>query len=151
MMTSRGSFLWDAELHPWPPRLYGHGVSSKTAKWMAVARVDELADRTTKKFFATIDGIEEECFLVKYDGKFYAYVNRCCHVPMSLDWVENRFFTADGRYLQCATHGARYLPETGECVAGPPLGRFLRRLHVSTADGYVHVAIGSAVNAEENS
>jgi nitrite reductase/ring-hydroxylating ferredoxin subunit len=117
---------------------------------MPVALVDELAERTTKKFFATIDGVEEECFLVKYGGRFYAYVNRCCHVPMTLDWVENRFFTADGRYLQCATHGARYLPETGECVAGPPCGKFLRRLEVSTADGKVYVAVGARASLEGN-
>jgi hypothetical protein len=33
---------------------------------------------------------------------------------MGLDWVENQFFTEDGQFIQCATHGAYYLPDTGE-------------------------------------
>jgi nitrite reductase/ring-hydroxylating ferredoxin subunit len=41
---------------------------------------------------------------------------------MSLDWVDNRFFTKDKKYLVCSTHGALYLPSTGECVGGPPAG-----------------------------
>jgi nitrite reductase/ring-hydroxylating ferredoxin subunit len=33
--------------------------------------------------------------------------------------------TEDGTFIQCATHGACYQPDTGECVYGPPLGKFL--------------------------
>src|SRR5436190_9653142 len=95
---------------------------------LVIARLGELPAGTTKKFFLLIDGNEEECFLLNYGGKLSAYVNRCCHVPMSLDWVENQFFTADGQFVQCATHGAQYLPDTGECVSGPPCGKFLRRV-----------------------
>ncbi len=130
------------ELQLEPPGLYKGAVSSKKDEvWIAVAGVEELPDRTSKKFLAVVDGAEQECFLVNFQGRFYAYVNRCCHVPMTLDWVENRFFSAEGRYLQCATHGALYLPESGECVAGPPCGKFLQRLQVATAHGTVYVAV----------
>jgi nitrite reductase/ring-hydroxylating ferredoxin subunit len=44
---------------------------------------------------------------------------------MTMDWVENQFMTEDGTFIQCATHGACYQPDTGECVYGPPLGKFL--------------------------
>jgi nitrite reductase/ring-hydroxylating ferredoxin subunit len=113
-------------------------VSANSHDWIPIANARDVPERSTRKFVANIDGNEEECFLVHYEGQFYAYVNRCCHVPITLDWVENRFFTADGRYLQCATHGARYLPDTGECVAGPPCGKFLRRLDVAVVDGVVY-------------
>ena len=96
-----------------------------------VARVGELAEGTTKKFVLTIGDREIEGFLVCAGGTLHAYVNRCRHVPMNLDWVENQFFTEDGRYLQCATHGALYLPDTGECIAGPPCGRALTRIPLS--------------------
>jgi nitrite reductase/ring-hydroxylating ferredoxin subunit len=49
---------------------------------------------------------------------------------MSLDWVDNQFFTEDKQFIQCATHGAQYLPDTGECVSGPPCGKFLRSVPV---------------------
>ncbi len=90
-----------------------------------VARVGELQPGQTKKFFLRDDGHEEECFVVNHGGRLYAYVNRCAHVPMTLDWIDNQFLTEDGEFLQCATHGACYVPETGECVSGPPCGKFL--------------------------
>ncbi|MBI3785775.1 MAG: Rieske 2Fe-2S domain-containing protein [Deltaproteobacteria bacterium] len=90
-----------------------------------MAKVGEVQPGRTKKFLMVIDGHEEECFLVNHAGALHAYVNRCCHVPMSLDWVENQFFTEDDQFIQCATHGACYLPDTGECISGPPCGKFL--------------------------
>lgn len=102
-----------------------------------IARVDELRPGTTKKFMLLISGVEEECFLVNHAGQLHAYINRCSHVPMSLDWVENQFFTEDGQFLQCATHGAHYLPDTGECVSGPPCGKFLTSLKLIIEDGEV--------------
>ena len=95
---------------------------------MRIATVGELHPGETKKFLLQCDGQEIEGFVLNYAGEHHAYVNRCRHVPMSLDWVENQFFTEDGRFVQCATHGAYYLPETGECVAGPPCGRSLFRV-----------------------
>lgn len=95
---------------------------------IVVARIGELASGQTKKFFLTIEGREEECFVVNHNGEHYAYVNRCCHVPMTMDWVDNQFMTEDNQFIQCATHGACYLPDTGECVGGPPFGEFLTRV-----------------------
>ena len=93
-----------------------------------VARVGELPPGQTKKFLLACEGHELPGFILNYEGALHAWVNRCRHVAMEMDWVENQFFTEDGRYVQCATHGALYEPATGECVAGPPCGRALYRL-----------------------
>ena len=95
------------------------------ASGVVVARVGELRPGETKKFFLQCRGQEEECFVVNHGGELYAYVNRCCHVPMSLDWIDNQFLTEDRQFIQCATHGACYVPQTGECISGPPCGKFL--------------------------
>jgi len=109
----------------------------KTVLWEAlvtqdeaviVAHTGELEPGHTKKFILSVEGREVECFLVNYGGQLFAYVNRCLHVPMTMDWVENQFLTEDGRYILCATHGAAYEPETGECIFGPPCGKMLRRV-----------------------
>lgn len=97
-----------------------------------VARVGELAAGETKKFILLVQGKELECFLVNYEGRLYAYVNRCRHVPMTMDWVENQFLTEDSRYIMCATHGACYEPDTGECIFGPPCGQFLEQVPLTT-------------------
>ena len=96
----------------------------------AIATVGEIAPGKTKKFLLDCAGIEIEGFVLNAGGEHHAWVNRCRHVPMSLDWVENQFFTEDLRFVQCATHGAYYLPDTGECVAGPPCGKALHRIPV---------------------
>ncbi|HYD47430.1 MAG TPA: Rieske 2Fe-2S domain-containing protein [Terriglobales bacterium] len=101
------------------------------ASEVVVCRAEELAPGQTRKFLLQVCGREEECFALNYRGRLYAYVNRCCHVPMSLDWVDNQFFTEDKRYLLCATHGACYVPDTGECIDGPPVGKFLTAVAVT--------------------
>ncbi len=83
----------------------------------------------------TLDG-----FVVNIDGAFFAYVNRCAHVGTPLDLWPNDFFTEDGRFLICATHGAIYEPQTGECVGGPCVGRSLTPLLVTSVDGHVVVS-----------
>ena len=99
-----------------------------------IARTTELGPGQTKKFVLACDGREIEGFVLNVAGAFHAYVNRCRHVPMGLDWVENQFFTEDGQFIQCATHGAYYVPDTGECVAGPPCGKSLVRVPLTIED-----------------
>lgn len=58
-------------------------------------------------------------FAVRFEGKPQAYLNRCTHVAMELDWQPNQVFDATGRWLLCASHGAAYRPDTGACAGGP--------------------------------
>jgi len=77
-------------------------------------------------------------FAVRYDGKVYAYLNRCAHMPMELDWKPGRFFDGEGLLLVCSTHGAIYAPDTGACLGGPCAGA-LARLEVEERDGCVYL------------
>lgn len=109
-------------------------------EWTAVARRDELAPGRTAKFVLTRAGREIEAFVLDHDGRLFAYVNACCHIPMTMDWVENQFMSDDGRHILCATHGALYEPDSGECVAGPPLGKCLTRVPIEVRDGQIWAA-----------
>ena len=95
-----------------------------------IGRVGELAHGASKKFTIRRGEFEAEALLVNYQGRLFAYLNRCPHIGISLDWVENRFFTVDGRYLMCANHGAVFEPATGACVWGPCVGAALQNLEV---------------------
>ena len=90
-----------------------------------------LAPGQSAKFILRCGGQAVEGFVVNHDGRFYAYVNRCAHVGTPLDMWPNEFFTEDGRHLICATHGAVYLPDIGECIAGPCPGASLIPLPVA--------------------
>ena len=76
-------------------------------------------------------------FAIRYKGTVHAYLNRCAHVAMELDWQEGVFFDADGRDLLCSTHGATYDAATGRCVGGPCNGGLLK-LKVEERDGMVY-------------
>ncbi len=61
-------------------------------------------------------------FAVRFRGRVHAYLNRCSHVAMEMDWRPNQFFDLTGQHLVCATHGALFRPDTGQCVGGPGRG-----------------------------
>ena len=56
---------------------------------------------------------------------------------MTMDWIDNQFLTEDGRYILCATHGAAFEPDTGECIFGPPCGKFLVRVPLDIDGGQI--------------
>jgi nitrite reductase/ring-hydroxylating ferredoxin subunit len=86
------------------------------------------------------NGATVAAFVVRYRGKAYAYLNRCAHRFVELDWEPGRFFDFSSQYLVCATHGALYEPDTGHCAAGPCRGAKLVPLAVVEADGAVWLA-----------
>ncbi len=76
-------------------------------------------------------------FAIRYQGRPHAYLNRCTHVAMEMDWQPNRFFDDTGRWLLCGTHGAAYQPDTGACAGGPCRGSLVR-IELTESQGVVH-------------
>lgn len=76
-------------------------------------------------------------FAVRFKGQPQAYLNRCTHVAMELDWQPNRVFDDSGQWLLCASHGAAYQPDTGQCVGGPCNGGLVK-ITLSEKDGVVY-------------
>ena len=78
-------------------------------------------------------------FVVRHPQGVAAYINRCAHLALELDWSRGYFFDLDQRYLICATHGALYTADTGECVSGPCNGSGLETLKVVETGGTVYL------------
>lgn len=99
-------------------------------KFQAVCVLEpgELAEGESKKFVLAADEEQHECFVVHWKGELHAFVNRCRHVAMTMDWVENQFLTEDKEFILCPTHGALFQPDTGACVGGPAFGKSLFRV-----------------------
>ena len=98
----------------------------------------ELADGGDGlRFDIVCKGETTPAFAIRYGGRVYAYLNRCAHIAMELDWKPGKFLDAEGEYLICSTHGALYAPESGACRGGPCRGAGLSRLDVFEADGRV--------------
>ena len=83
-------------------------------------------------------GERAPAFAVRYRGAAHAYLNRCAHVAMELDWQEGVFFDAEGRDLVCGTHGAMYEAASGRCIEGPCARGRLVKLKIEERDGMVY-------------
>jgi nitrite reductase/ring-hydroxylating ferredoxin subunit len=83
-----------------------------------------LVDGSSRGF--DIDG--QKLFAVRRDGQVYVYINRCPHRGVGLEWTPDQFLDPSNSLIQCATHGALFLIEDGECVAGPCAGQSLTRV-----------------------
>lgn len=70
-------------------------------------------------------------FIVREGERLTAYRNVCPHAGMPLNWKLDTFLTKDQSAIICATHGAMFTKESGECFAGPCVGRRLKRYEVS--------------------
>lgn len=86
------------------------------------------------------NGEKQPAFAVRHDGRVHAYLNRCAHIGVELDWMPGEFLDDSGLYLICATHGARYLPNNGLCVAGPCRGASLTPLAVHEENGDIYLS-----------
>lgn len=89
------------------------------------------------RFGVIAGGRKTTGFVIRFNGVAYAYLNRCAHVPIELDWNEGEFFESSGLYLMCATHGAIYAPKTGRCEGGPCRGGKLRPIGVTEVGEYL--------------
>jgi nitrite reductase/ring-hydroxylating ferredoxin subunit len=83
-------------------------------------------------------GARAPAFAIRYQGRVHAYLNRCSHVAMELDWQEGVFFDSEGRDLLCSTHGATYSASSGHCIGGPCNGTPLVKVLVEECDGKVY-------------
>lgn len=93
------------------------------------------------RFSVPRNGVESPAFVVRFRGKAHAYFNRCGHVPVELDWQPGEFFDQSKLYLICATHGALYAPESGQCLGGRCAGRGLEPIPVVERDGKIFMTL----------
>lgn len=98
----------------------------------------DLAERGDGVRFEAQRGAETvPAFVVRYEGVPRAYVNRCSHVAMELDWNAGKFFDLERTWLLCSTHAAYYDAASGACRGGPCRGRGLEPLAVVEHDGFI--------------
>ena len=88
---------------------------------IVLCQLDEIEDGSAKGF--EIDG--QGIFAVHKNGEYFVYQNKCPHLQIELEWMPDQFLDMDGALIHCSTHGALFLIDSGECIAGPCLGETL--------------------------
>lgn len=107
-------------------------------KLAVCASQDLLNGGNGYRFKVLFLGEETTAFIVRVDNQVQAYLNRCSHLPVELDWNYGQFLDESGSFVVCASHGAVYDGKTGECIGGPCLGKSLRSLKVSEEQGFIY-------------
>lgn len=110
------------------------------ARQRLICRSEALLDgRSGVRFEIGAGQTARSAFVIRFRGQVHAYLNRCAHRGVELDWKPGEFFDGSGLYLICAMHGALFDPASGACLTGPCSGRSLEALPVREETGGVYL------------
>lgn len=113
---------------------------ARPAPGVQLCRLEELAEPGARGFsFRTGEALFAG-FIVRHGGKVSGFEDRCPHAAMPLALMPNRYLTAEGDLILCASHGALFRPADGVCIGGPCAGRALTPWPVAVEDGEVVTA-----------
>ncbi|MBY4678294.1 Rieske (2Fe-2S) protein [Marinobacterium arenosum] len=99
---------------------------------------NEIADNSAKGLQAG----ERALVAVRKHGQLYLYENNCPHRSIPLEWMPDQFLDVEKNFLQCATHGALFKIDSGECVFGPCVGDALTSVPFELRDGALWINQG---------
>ena len=106
-----------------------------------VCKTYDIEDPGSKSFELKIRRKTRSIFVVKKNGDFFAYRNRCPHTGANLEWQENQFLDLDKELIQCATHDALFQIDSGKCIAGPCVGKYLESIELHIKDDTIYLDI----------
>lgn len=98
-----------------------------------LCHIDDIGEGQARGFYIP----EGAYFAVKKNAQLFVYRNLCPHQGTPLEWQEDQFLDYDGELIQCASHGALFVIESGECVYGPCAGMSLVAISYELQDGHV--------------
>jgi len=104
-----------------------------------LCNTNDIEDPGSKAFEVKIKRKTQSIFVVHKDGEFYGYLNQCPHTGATLEWQEDQFLDLDKALIQCAIHDARFIINTGECIAGPCVGDALQVIPLFIEDGTLYL------------
>lgn len=104
---------------------------------MKICMMEDIPEREARSF--TLEN-GAQIFITQRDGHFFAYKNLCPHLKVELEFLENQFLDQEKQYIECSTHGALFMVETGECISGPCMGQSLTKIKIQVhSDGGIYV------------
>ena len=109
----------------------------------ALCRLDELGNPGGREFTFGNGPGALEMFIVRNGEEVFGYLNTCPHAGAPLNWTSGQFLNPSRTLIQCASHGAQFRIEDGQCVSGPCIGDSLTPIAVLVVGGNIVVAPNS--------
>ncbi len=97
----------------------------------------DIPDPGSKAFEISHHGKNLAIFVVHNDGAFHAFINRCPHTGVNLEWQEDQFLDRDNAFIQCTGHDALFEINSGHCVYGPCTGDSLTLVQLNIIDNHL--------------
>ncbi|WP_248324003.1 MULTISPECIES: Rieske 2Fe-2S domain-containing protein [unclassified Caballeronia] len=88
-----------------------------------LCRLDEVPDGGA--LVVPKESVGPSIVVVRRGDKAWAYVNRCPHFSVSLDFVPGSVSCYRSQVLMCAHHSALFRFDDGKCIDGPCKGAAL--------------------------
>ncbi len=104
---------------------------------MILCSVYDLADGESRGF--DLEGLS--LFVVKQGDHISLFKNSCPHRGIRLEWQPDTFLDVEKQFIQCATHGALFTIDSGECIAGPCPGEQLEAIPFHIVEGSIQIEI----------
>lgn len=104
-----------------------------------ICRSETLRDSLPRKFRILYRGEPMTAILIRHDGVAYGYLNRCAHMPRTLDCERADILDHSRKFLRCSMHGITYDPATGECLSEICAGKSLTALRIDERDGEIRL------------
>ena len=86
------------------------------------------------------DGGARSVLLLRRGAQVWAYVNRCPHFSLPLDFEPGEFATYEGEVVMCAHHSALFRYDDGLCIDGPCAGHRLDPVAIDITGGVIRLA-----------
>ena len=112
---------------------------------ISLCQTNEINDPGSKGIEIEHNGVSVSLFVIHKDGMFHAYINRCPHTGVNLDWQEHQFLDLDMSYIQCATHDALFEISSGECISGPCVGDALTPIELQISENALFVDLSKYI------
>jgi nitrite reductase/ring-hydroxylating ferredoxin subunit len=109
--------------------------------WIRLTNASSLHSYSAEEFSIELNNQVRDIFVININNNYFAYVNRCPHTGVNLNWQPNQFFDIENHFIQCATHGALFRFDDGYCVRGPCAGGKLQSLALKIQDGDIYVEV----------
>jgi nitrite reductase/ring-hydroxylating ferredoxin subunit len=111
---------------------------------MKLCTLDDVPDGGARVIDTTdSSGTSKPVIVVRRGANVWAYVNRCPHFSVPLDYEPGLVHCYRAQVLMCAHHSAIFRFEDGRCIEGPCAGASLDAVAVVVDEGSLAVEVSN--------
>ena len=108
----------------------GETLMEAVMQFIRLCHADDIAEGHSRGFDPHAEG-QDSVMVVRHGGRLHAWRDACPHhggTPMA--WWKDHYLNAASTRIVCASHGAQFDIETGECTLGPCMGQRLQKVEL---------------------